>query len=607
MIDALQNVDETVPLDIPEGHLVQDPDVLSSSSVLPNEVPAHSQQEIHPASGPTRRILPQRTRKVGFGTHDADLLILEAIANDEKLKGAIPPETVIHCTTNSAALPNARAIIDQIKFECDLDVHGDATQGTEGANLSLHSYFRNAEVMHSLRRQTQIETGKFELVTTQMIEDALQDVPEPLLQKPADLTDEMFRRRHLRAQKVETRSRIREKELLNHEVSRLQDRIPQLEVMDPTGFRGETAEEQEHDKQKILRYARQLISKSTHNKEPSVSEPDLDGAELHSRPPNRPEKKPKANGTARKSKPKLTTTAEELMEIGAPIHKPKKEPKSSRFVYVDDYDMEDPLSPGLPYGRDEEYVEKVSKKKKKGKKGTDLGKRKRDIEFEMDITSVPEIVTAPKKKPKSTTGYTKKKISLSPVYHRPHGDRASSKLMEQATKYNPNRASRDTLPFGVHMVSVLVTDIRDFDLPEWLSYSPNSAGMEEQLPHGEDEGLVEDPSSRVILEDADEAKDNSTSFHADEEEEEVDELDEDEEGDEDAEGEDDIEGEPEDGGTEGPEDAASSSLSPPESVGDGQGANMSGEAMQEDILKPELEPEPEQEQDIFPDEFEPVY
>ncbi|KAG9020509.1 hypothetical protein FS842_007235 [Serendipita sp. 407] len=157
------------------------------------------------------------------------------------------------------------------------------------------------------------------------------------------------------------------------------------------------------------------------------------------------------------------------------------------------------------------------------------------------------------------------------------------------------------------MVSVLVTDIRDFDLPEWLSYSPNSAGMEEQLPHGEDEGLVEDPLSRVILEDADEAKDNSTSFHADEEEEEVDELDEDEEGDEDAEGEDDIEGEPEDGGTEGPEDAASSSLSPPESVGGGQGANMSGEAMQEDILKPELEPEPEQEQDILPDEFEPVY
>ncbi|KAG8810604.1 hypothetical protein FRC19_004421 [Serendipita sp. 401] len=444
MIDALQNVDETVPLDIPEGHLVQDPDVLSSSSVLPNEVPAHSQQEIHPASGPTRRILPQRTRKVGFGTHDADSLILEAIKNDEKLKGAIPPETVIHCTTNSAALPNARAIIDQIKFECDLDVHGDATQGTEGANLSLHSYFRNAEVMHSLRRQTQIETGKFELVTTEMIEDALQDVPESLLQKPADLTDEMFRRRHLRAQKVETRSRIREKELLNHEVSRLQDRIPQLEVMDPTGFRGETAEEQEHDKQKILRYARQLISKSTHNKEPSVSEPDLDGAEPHPRPPNRPEKKPKANGTARKSKPKLTTTAEELMEIGAPIHKPKKEPKSSRFVYVDDYDMEDPLSPGLPYGRDEEYVEKVSKKKKKGKKGTDLGKRKRDIEFEMDITSVPEIVTAPKKKP-----------------------------------------------------------------------------------------------------------------------------------------------------------------NPPESVGGGQGANMSGEAMQEDILKPELEPEPEQEQDILPDEFEP--
>ncbi|KAG8833947.1 hypothetical protein FRC17_009818 [Serendipita sp. 399] len=523
MIDAPPSVDETAPLEMFDVEVEQAPEIPPFSSGLNEETPADSQQEAHPVLEPARRRLPQRTRKVGFGTHDVDSLIVQAIESDEKLKGSIPPETMIHCTTDSKALPNAQDIIDQIKFGHDSDVEGNSAQEEE-PNLSLHSYFRSVEVMQSLRRQTQIETGKFELVTPSMIADALQGIPDDLLHKPPDLLDDTFRRRHMRAQKVETRSRIREKELLNRDVSRLQDRISQLEAMDLNGFRGETGEEQERDKQKILSYARQMISRSNNQyRSPSVSEPDLDGLGPHAS--HRSEKKPKANGATRKSKPK--SIAEEVGENGLPIYKPKKEPKVSQFIYVDDYyDAEDPVSPRLRHGRDDDYIEMAPKKKKKSKKGANLGKRKRDADYEMEYMVLPEVVAVPRKKPKGATSSIKKRIAINPIHHKPPADRASSKLLEQSNKYNPNRASRDTLPFGVY-VPAQATDIHDFDLPDWVTYEPNSVDMEDQRSDREDGDPSEEPSPD--RERVDESRTLEDSTIADEREG-VDELEEDAEG-----------------------------------------------------------------------------
>ena len=88
----------------------------------------------------------------------------------DKLKSLIPPDTILHCTTDSSKLPNAHEIVDRITFETGQD-------GQSSRTLSLHSYFRSSEVMESLRSQQRIETAEFALITSDDIKKALEAIP----------------------------------------------------------------------------------------------------------------------------------------------------------------------------------------------------------------------------------------------------------------------------------------------------------------------------------------------------------------------------------------------------------------------------------------------
>lgn len=439
--------------------------------------PAISQQ--NGFTGLSRRVQPQRARKAGFGSAEVDNLIIEAIERDDKLKSLIPPDTVIHCTTDSSKLPNAHEIVDRITFETQ-------QEGQSSRTLSLHSYFRNTEVMESLRNQQRIETAEFSLITEDDIKQALASIPEEFLYKNVDLSDETFRRRHARVQKVETRTRNREKERLLYDVSRLSDRLSQLEAMDASNFRGDTFEEQEKDKQKILTFTRQMVNRKV-DKVGTDSEDEQPSGTASARPVAR-EKKPRPP-----KKPR--TSLQDVEPLANTIPKPPRVPKKKEPKYIyqpDELVFEDQYYPERP-DLDEEYFEGPTSSKR-SKKST---KRKRVVEPELDPALYEFVVTtAPPvpKKPKKSSSSKKKS-----AFHRPvasiTGEATVSKLLEQASRYNPNRQPRDIYPFGAPIPHAL-SNFVDFELPEWIEQdsrpqsmhpSEDDIAQSELVGEGEDE------------------------------------------------------------------------------------------------------------------------
>ena len=304
-----------------------------------------------------------------------------------------------------------------------------------------------------------------------------------------DLSDESFRRRHARVQKVETRTRNREKERLNYDVARLGDRLPQLEVMDTSNFRGDTSEEQEKDKQKVLTFARLMVNRKI-DKYRSDSEDEQPSGAVSTRPAAR-EKKPRPP-----KKPRNAVQGDENDPMDGAIPKPPKAPrrKEPKYIYQpDELAFEEPYYAELPEV-DEEYFEAATSSKRSKKK------RKRVPEPELDPTfydfAIPP-APAPKKSKKS--GSHKKKSA----FHRPvaviPGDKSVSKLLEQAIRYNPNRQPRDIHPFGAPVPHVLNNFI-DFELPEWIEQSSRPVSMQpsedaldqsEQVEGDEEDGLYD--------------------------------------------------------------------------------------------------------------------
>lgn len=71
---------------------------------------------------------------------------------------------MIHCTTNSAFLPNVGSLLQESKLGSDEYPNNGIDVDTPFPSQStkpIHSYFRNPEVMRSIREQQRIETKEF--------------------------------------------------------------------------------------------------------------------------------------------------------------------------------------------------------------------------------------------------------------------------------------------------------------------------------------------------------------------------------------------------------------------------------------------------------------
>ncbi|PVF98244.1 hypothetical protein CPB86DRAFT_825929 [Serendipita vermifera] len=448
----------------------------------PLSLPADSSVQFY--TGPIRRIQPHRTRKTAFGSHEVDTVIIEAIERAESQKSSLPAETLFHCTTNSTLLPSVNSIVEEISYDFNMGDANETENNEPQGRFSTHSYFRNPEVMRSIRTQQQLQSSEFSLADESSLQVAIDSIPEDLRMEAPDLSDQTYERRHFRYVRVEARTRTTEQEKVSHDTYRLQERITQYKTMDPSDFRGATLAEQQEDQRRVLATAAQLLSRAPQdNERPGDKEDD----KLKERDLNReggeasrkPHRASKAEGqendkNARKSGEKSS----------------KKQKKKSSYVFYED-ENQVPEEP-VPEVMDEEYRSKKKSKKKyvsePGKGIADPGKRKGDSLVQNDGEVRQEEPSAAKKKKKYKKIYPKKLQSFKPVIPAAK-DPSKSKLLDQAKTYNPKRAQRETNPFGVTLVRF---PEEEFEIPLYLDDESRDSKLGVELGHSEDHPKEDD-------------------------------------------------------------------------------------------------------------------
>jgi hypothetical protein len=99
----------------------------------------------------------------------------------EKQKSSLPGETLFHCTTNSTQLPNVNDIVDGINYEFRLGDSNEGENNESQGGFSMHSYFRNPEVMKSIRTQQTLESSEFSRADEASLQAAIDSIPEDLV------------------------------------------------------------------------------------------------------------------------------------------------------------------------------------------------------------------------------------------------------------------------------------------------------------------------------------------------------------------------------------------------------------------------------------------
>lgn len=274
-----------------------------------------------------------------------------------------------------------------------------------------------------------------------------------------------------------------------------------METMDASLFRGNTLAEQQRDRAEALKCAGELVNKYDPEEAPPYDEDDYsDQAEYQN---IKKEGKKRTNGVngSRKEREAVTTDnyhdlAEELPEFNQHKHRKRKKKAPAVQTYVYDELSVDP-------NNDLQDQNKYSRKPKavtgKRKRTTDSGLGGIDDGDYMDYELVSPVNPTKTYQKKSTLA----KPRGLPV---PVKSEKSSKLLDAARKYNPNRTARDLNPFGAQMRSgagpVLSSEFTNFDVPYWLAPPGPRSKLELEMEDppmtahtnasyaGHDEGLI---------------------------------------------------------------------------------------------------------------------